>query len=96
VKAARDTLKFALLNLVVAIFADEQPPQQVTITTRGQETAEIVLSSSSAVLTDTNEFVQSARAWLSIAGGTLELTEQSTAGGGNTAVLRMPACSSFG
>jgi two-component system C4-dicarboxylate transport sensor histidine kinase DctB len=96
INGGRDSLKFAVLNLVVAMYAAPQPPQQISIVTRSTDHAEIVLSSSTASLTEADDLVQHARAWISTAGGSLELTEQSTAGGGSVAVLRMPTCSSFG
>jgi two-component system C4-dicarboxylate transport sensor histidine kinase DctB len=96
VNAARDSVKFAVLNLVVAMYAAPQPPQQIRIVTRSADDAEIEVSSSTSSLTEADELVQHARAWISTAGGSLELKESSTAGGGSAAVLRMPTCSSFG
>jgi signal transduction histidine kinase len=95
VKASRDVLKFAVLNLVTAIYAAEGPLELIRIYTHDSADAEIVVGSNTTVFTEANEFVQHARAWIGAAGGTLVLMEPSVNGAGSTAILRMATCSSF-
>lgn len=96
VKAARDVVKFALLNLVVAMYELGEDLVHVRIETRaGGDNAEIVVRSEPAAFESNSDFVQHARLWIEIAGGTLEIAELSAENVGSTTILRMPACSSF-
>lgn len=96
VKAARDVVKFAILNLVIAIYELGADLKQVRIETRGTGAdAEIVVHSEPAAFEPNAEFVQHARIWIEMAGGTLEIAELSAEKVGSTTILRMPACSNF-
>ena len=95
-KIARDVLKFAVLNLIVAIYASESAQESITIETRASGAdAEIVIRSEAATLGNGNAFVQHARELMASAGGDLEMAEPSSSGTGSTAVLRVASCSSF-
>jgi signal transduction histidine kinase len=95
VNATRDAVRFAILNLVVAIY--EVPGlERVAIETRGRDDqAEVLIQSKPAAFAEDSEFVEHARLWIEMAGGTLEIAELSTDRVGSMSILRIPACSSF-
>jgi two-component system, NtrC family, C4-dicarboxylate transport sensor histidine kinase DctB len=96
VRAAREVVKFAVLNLVVTIYDLGEKLQQIHIETRGTgDQAEILVKCTPGVFAEKNEFVQCARVWIEMAGGTLEIAELSAENVGSTTILRIPACSSF-
>lgn len=95
-KVARDSLKFAVLNVIVAIYSAEAKNESITIETRAMDAdAEIVIRSRGAVLASSDSFVEHARALMESVAGKLELAEPASPGTGSTAVLRVAACSSF-
>lgn len=95
-KAGKDRLKFALLNLVTAVHADESGVQSILIEAHSDESnVEITVSCNTPVFRDDGEFVQHARALAEMGLGSLEIRAPNTAGAGSAAVLRVPACSSF-
>jgi C4-dicarboxylate-specific signal transduction histidine kinase len=95
VRASRETLKFAVLNLIVGVY-EVASLQQIMIETVGSgASAEIVIRSTPAAFDEAGEFVRHARAWIEMAGGTLEIAELSADNIGSTSTLRLPACSSF-
>jgi nitrogen fixation/metabolism regulation signal transduction histidine kinase len=96
VGAPRDVVKFALLNLIVGIYELGERLERVSIETRSTgDQAEILVKSTPAALAVDGEFVAHARAWIEMAGGTLEIAELSADKLGSTSVLRLPARSSF-
>ena len=95
-KIERHVLKFAVLNLIVAIYAAAAVDESITIETRATGAdAEIVIRSHASGLQATDAFVREARELIASAGGELEITEPSGSGAGSTAVLRVASCSSF-
>ena len=87
-RVTKDVMKFAVLNLITAIYGAESGDESISVETRASgANAEIVIRSASA-FNENDEFVNQARELLGTAGGELEVT-------GNTAVLRLAACSSF-
>jgi signal transduction histidine kinase len=93
--ASRDAVKFAVLNLIVGIYANGGAAR-ITVETRGtNDQAEVIIQSTPASFDGAGEFVQHARAWIEMAGGTLEIAELAAGTIGNMSILRMPACSSF-
>jgi C4-dicarboxylate-specific signal transduction histidine kinase len=95
-KIERDALKFAVLNLIVAIYTNPAEDESITIEIRASGAdAKIAIGSSAVIQDDGNPFVQYARELISSAGGELEILERSSTGKGSTAVLRVTACSSF-
>ena len=96
VSAQRDVVKFAVLNLIVASYELGDRLKLLRVETRGTgDQAEVVIRSTPAAFEDAGEFVQHARAWIEMAGGTLEIAELSAANVGSSSILRLPACSSF-
>jgi nitrogen-specific signal transduction histidine kinase len=95
VRAPREAVKFAVLNLIIGVY-EVASLQQIAIETAGDAAnAEIVIRSTPAAFDEAGEFVQHARAWIEMAGGVLEIGELSPERVGSTSTLRMPACSSF-
>jgi nitrogen fixation/metabolism regulation signal transduction histidine kinase len=95
-KVARDVLKFAVLNLIIAIYGAEAKDESITIETRATNAdAEIVIRSQRAILRDGDTFVQHARALMESVDGGLEIVARTSSPTGSTAVLRVAACSSF-
>jgi signal transduction histidine kinase len=96
VKVPRDVLKFAVLNLIIAIYTAEVTNESITIETRrtGAD-AEIVMRSQAATNRDGDEFIGHARALIASVNGELEIAEPTGARSGSTAVLRVAACSTF-
>lgn len=87
-KVTKDVVKFAVLNLITAIYATETPDESISVETRASGgDAEIVIRCARDFRAG-DEFVHEARELMTSAGGGLEVT-------GNTAALRLPACSSF-
>jgi nitrogen-specific signal transduction histidine kinase len=95
-KVARDVLKFAVLNVIIAIYSVAAENESITIETRATDAdAEIVIRSQGAMLKSADVFVEHARALMKSVDGKLELAEPAGSGTGSTAVLRVAACSSF-
>jgi nitrogen fixation/metabolism regulation signal transduction histidine kinase len=95
-KIARDVLKFAVLNVIIAIYSAEAASESISIETRATDAdAEIVIRSRAAVLGNGDVFLEHARALMESVDGKLEIAEPAGSGTGSTAVLRVAACSSF-
>ena len=87
-RVTKDVMKFAVLNLITAVYGAEAGDESISVETRASgANAEIVIRSASG-FNENDEFVKQARELMGTAGGELEVT-------GNTAVLRLAACSSF-
>ena len=87
-RVSRDVVKFAVLNVITAMYAMEPLPSSITMETRASGADAEILIRGSASFNEGDEFVQQARGLIKSAGGELEVN-------GNTAMLRLPACSSF-
>ena len=94
-RVPRDVVKFALLNLITAVYANN-PPERLRVETRAaRQGAEVVVTTQPATFRDGGEYVARARALIEAAGGALTITEQAGADAGSTAVLRFPGSSSI-
>jgi signal transduction histidine kinase len=95
-RVPRDVVKFALLNVITAVYEPEATIEALRIECRASaDAAEIVVTSQPAVFSADGVYLRQARALLEAAGGALDIGEQSGAGAGSTAILRIPASRSF-
>jgi nitrogen fixation/metabolism regulation signal transduction histidine kinase len=95
-RVPRDVVKFALLNVITAVYEPDASIEELRIEGRAvADAAEIVVTSQPAVFSEDGAYLRQARTLLEAAGGALEVGEQSGAGTGSTAILRIPASRSF-
>jgi C4-dicarboxylate-specific signal transduction histidine kinase len=94
-RVPRDVVKFALLNLITAVYVDGSPARLQVDTCAVAEAAEIVVTAEPGSFSENNEYVRCARALIEAAGGTLSIAEPASGGRGSRAVLRIPASHSF-
>lgn len=95
-RSGKDRLKFVLLNLLTEIYVHADGVRSILVEARGDgDVVEVVVGCNTPVFRADGDFVQHARALAEGGQGSLEIREPTTAGAGSTAVLRIPACSSF-
>lgn len=96
-RAPRDSVKFALLSLVTAVYEEGSAPSVLRIMTRpaGEDAAEIAVEAQPRAFSDGSEYTRRARAWVEAVGGSLLVQEPPADHGSATALLRIPASSSF-
>ena len=94
-RVPRDVVKFALLNLITAVYS-EGTPERLRIDTRAANgAAEVLVATAPGGFRASSEHVQCARALIEAAGGVLTVMEPAEDGGGSTATLRVPGSTSF-
>lgn len=95
-RMASDALKFAILNLVTAVYA-AAPEVRLIRVGAVREDGDVVISvhCPEVLFRADGNFEEHARSLMTDAGGGMEIRETAATGAGSTAVLRIPACSSF-
>lgn len=88
VRAASDAVKFAVLNLITAIYVAPNVEHIRMVLGTKDDVAGITIAATPPTLEEPNEFLQAARMLIETAGGTMEIAD-------GTATLRIPTCSSF-
>lgn len=91
----RDVVKFALLNLITAVYADGTP-EHLHIDTRATDGgAEVVVATAPGGFGAGSEYVKRAQSLIEAAGGALTMSEPAAGRAGSTAVLLVPGSTSF-
>jgi signal transduction histidine kinase len=94
-RVPRDVVKFVLLNLITAVYADGKPARLEIAARAAGGAAEVVVTTEPGPFEASSEFVRRARVLAEGAGGTLSITEPAGGAAGSSAVLRIPGSSSF-